>query len=124
MDKTNETGTNRSLVFFGKDFMIGSRIEGVARNHSLTFLRIDKKESLHGISPPPRLVLFDIAATGEALPEMVTALKDTYPATSLVGLAFHTDEASIDKGKQSGLHSLLTRSHLVDGLNSLLEKGP
>ena len=113
----------KSLVFFGKDFMIGSRVEGVARNHSLTFLRLDKQEALKAISPGPRLVLFDIAATGDDLPEMIGTLKTTYPATSLVGLAFHTDEASLDKGKKAGLHTLITRSNLVDGLNRILEKG-
>ncbi|MHB1758020.1 MAG: hypothetical protein ACYCT9_11035 [Leptospirillum sp.] len=113
----------KSLVFFGKDFMIGSRIEGVSRNHSLTFLRLDKKEALPSISPAPRLVLFDIAATGDDLPEMIVTLKNTYPTTSLVGLAFHTDEASLDKGKKAGLHTLITRSNLVDGLNRILEKG-
>lgn len=114
----------KSLVFFGKDFMIGSRVEGVSRNHSLTFLRIEKKEALHAISPHPQLVLFDIAATGEDLPQMVSELKNSDPAISLVGLAFHTDEASLEKGKKAGLDALITRSHLVDGLNRILEKRP
>ncbi|MDA8060414.1 MAG: hypothetical protein M0Z37_08720 [Nitrospiraceae bacterium] len=122
MNAGTEKESVRSLLFFGKDFMIGSRVEGVARNHSLTFLRADKKESLQSIEPPPRIVLFDIASTGDTLSEMVAGLKKTYPDTSLVGLAFHTDEASLQKGKESGLHTLITRSHLVDGLNRILEK--
>ncbi len=112
----------KSLVFFGKDFMIGSRVEGVSRNHSLTFLRVDKKEALHTLSPQPRLVLFDIATTGDDLPQMVSGLKNIYPEISLVGLAFHTDEISLEKGKRAGLDALITRSHLVDGLNRILEK--
>jgi len=123
MNETTKTGTPGSLVFFGKDFMIGSRVEGVARTHSLAFLRVEKMESLHSITPPPRLILFDIAATGESLPEMVSFLGGAYPGTSLIGLAFHTDEASLSKGKNAGLHALITRSQLVDGLNRLLEKG-
>ncbi len=113
----------RSLVFFGRDFMIGSRIEGVARAHSLVFRRVEKKENLETLSETPAIVLFDLAATGEDLPSMVSTLRSGSRETVLAGLAFHTDQQSLDKGRQAGLDRLITRSALVDALNKILSEG-
>lgn len=103
------------LLLFTQDLMIGSRVEGAARQHGLKLVTIGNQAGVvEAAGDAESLVLIvDLQVSGLDIGALVTAVRGSRePSVPIVAFGPHVHEARLEAARAANCDAVLTRGQL------------
>ncbi len=109
------------LLLLSNDLMIGSCVEGAARQHELTMVTVrDQQAAIDAASEGDcRALIVDLRLPGLNIGDLVESVKEHLP---VVACAPHVHETRLAAAREAGCDVVLTRGQLDRELGAVLEK--
>ncbi len=109
------------LLLLSNDLMIGSCVEGAARQHGLTMVTVrDQQSAVDAASVGDcRVLIVDLRLPGLSVGDLVESVKEHL---TIVACAPHVHEERLAAARDAGCDAVVTRGQLDRGLGELLEK--
>lgn len=111
-----------TVLYLGHDLFLSAPIRQVALSAGWSFRQSEPTVPLPSDTGTPLVAVFDLGALKEAVFPLAHALKSRPGKTFLVGVSFHTDKESHERGEKAGLDRIIHRSQLGHELKAVIDE--
>ena len=120
---TRENPNRMKLLLLSHDLMIGSRVEGAARQYELTIVTVgDQQATVAAVGNNDcQLLLVDLRTPEVDIEDLVEAVRKCCEQhLPIIACAPHVHEAKLTAARQAGCDAVITRGQLDRELETIL----
>ncbi len=111
-----------TLLYLGRDLFLSGPIRQAAMASGWSFRQADPTVPVPSDTGEPLVAVFDLASLKEGVFPLTQSIRQHPGKTVVVGISFHTDTESHQRGKEAGLDRIIHRSQLGPALKAVLDE--
>ncbi|MHB8421358.1 MAG: hypothetical protein ACYC9S_02345 [Leptospirales bacterium] len=111
-----------TVLYLGRDLFLSGPIRQAAMASGWSFQQSEPTAPIPSEAGDPLVAVFDLGALKDAVSPLAQALKTRVGKTVMIGISFHTDTESHERGEKAGLDRIIHRSRLGHELKAVLDE--
>ncbi len=111
-----------TVLYFGRDLFLSGPIRQAAMTSGWSFRQAEPTVPVPSDTGDPLVAVFDLGSLKEDVFPLTQAIRQHHGKTVVVGISFHTDTESHERGKKAGLDRIIHRSRLGPEFKAVLDE--